>query len=269
MNRRFQAFVLAACAVPAAAARPPEAHRSVKPWVLDYGATACTAFKPYGSDSAPVSLAFRPSANGQVVRLVIARPGRFAPASQFDVAVKVAGEALKTSGLRFGTKEKREIVWINVPNAHLAGLRGTGEITISGGPLNELFSLPKIGAVLDGLEKCNADLRRHWNVGDAAALARTAEPEQPLFHYFTTGDYPMDAFEEGASGVSRVMMMVDETGALADCLVEETSGVASLDAMACFVLQKRAKFRPAIDAAGKPARSVLTQSVTWGMPPPP
>jgi protein TonB len=60
--------------------------------------------------------------------------------------------------------------------------------------------------------------------------------------------------------------MVDQTGALQDCLVEGTSGVATLDAMVCIVLRSRAKFHPAIDAQGKPARSVLSTRVKWVMP---
>ena len=58
-------------------------------------------------------------------------------------------------------------------------------------------------------------------------------------------------------------LLVDETGALKDCTVDETSGIASLDAMGCLVFMERAKFTPARDAAGKPVRSVVSTSITW------
>jgi hypothetical protein len=36
--------------------------------------------------------------------------------------------------------------------------------------------------------------------------------------------------------------------------------------MTCYVLLARARFNPALDAAGKPVRSVMTTRVKWKMP---
>jgi TonB family protein len=200
-----------------------------------------------------------------MVRLVVLLPGHGVPAYQFEVKTNITGATVKTNGLRFpASRDRNDIVWINFTPAELAGLRGAGEIALDGGPLHDRFVLPGIGKVLDALETCNADLRKYWNVGDGeAGLSRRARPKRPLPDYFSSSDYPSQAMQQSDSGISKIMMMIDETGALKDCMVEETSGVAMLDAMTCAVLQERARFEPALDSAGKPARSVLTTRVNW------
>ena len=101
------------------------------------------------------------------------------------------------------------------------------------------------------------------NLEGGSTIAQGASPLKPLNEYISTRDYPTQAIIDGSSGASRVTMMIDETGTVKDCLVEETSGIASLDAMTCIAFQSRAKFRPALDAAGKPVRSIATQKVVW------
>jgi TonB family protein len=255
----------AAAAALIGAADAPPLRQPTKGWVVDYGDSACTALRSYGSEAEPITLAFRPSPNGTVVRLILARPGRPPPqADQFQVVMNIAPPSVKTTGLRFPGAGKREFVWINARRADLEGLRRAGEIAIKGGPVAERLALPNIGNALDALDTCNADLRRYWNVGEhGSGVAKPAAPLKPLIRYFSSDDYPAEAATRGEGGRSVIMMMIDEKGALKDCLVEETSGIATLDAMTCLVLRERAKFSPALDAAGRPVRSVLTQSVIW------
>lgn len=257
----------AAAAVAAPAAQP--ARQPVKPWMLDYGATACTAVRVYGDDAKPLTLGLRPSPDGRVVRLVLVKAGRRIDAEQRDVTVNLGAHEVKTTGLHFGSRDgKAELVWINLTRADLEPLRAAPEIEIRDLGGSERFALPLIGKVLDSLDTCNEDLRRYWNVdGTGAVLSTMAAPVRPLASYFSDSDYPTQSLRQEDSGRSVVVVMVDETGAPKDCLVQETSGIAALDAMTCLVLQERAKFHPALDAAGKPARSVLIQPVVWRMTP--
>jgi TonB family protein len=252
-----------------ASAAPP--RQPVGKWLVDYGDTACTAARNYAPADKPVTLAFRPSPNGTVVRLMVARPGRVPSPHHFDVTTTITSEKAKTTGLRFETTDKkRDIIWINFDRAALDGLHAAGEIAIKAGvAIDERFALPGIADVLKALDRCNADLRKHWNVEDAVGavpLSQGATALKPLYRLLSPDDYPAQAARERASGSTRIMLMVDETGALKDCLVEETSGIASLDAMSCGVLLQRAKFTPALDNAGKFARSVLTVRISWRIP---
>ncbi|MEA2999403.1 MAG: hypothetical protein QOK17_1236 [Sphingomonadales bacterium] len=268
MSSFFRSLALLACAalpVCAAAGAPPEPQRPLKPWNLDYGMTACTAIATYGPADKPLTFAIRPSPNGTVVRLMVLRSGQAQKAFEFELTSNLGGASARTNGLHFpGTDRKGDIIWINVARGDLEVLRSAGEIVLHGGPLNYRLVLPSIAAVLDGLDKCNADLRQYWNAGEAAdRLTRHARSLKPLARYFSDSDYPDQALFGHEGGTSQVMMMIDETGGLKDCMVEVTSGYATLDAMACAVLHERARFEPALDAAGKPTRSVLTQRVIW------
>jgi hypothetical protein len=263
---RSLAFAAALASVPAAAA---PLRQPIKGWVLDYGDTACTALRTYGSEAAPLTLAFRPSPNGTVVRLVVARLGRAPAPYHFPVTTNIPSGRVRTTALRFGGKDKKtQTIWINFERSALEGLSRAGEIAIrGGGAIDERFALPGIAAVLKGLDECNADLRKYWNVGGAGVpIAAHAQPLKPLAAYFSDRDYPAQAIDEHASGRTGLMMMVDEAGVMRDCLVEQTSGIATLDAMACLALRQRAKFKPALDPAGKPVRSVLTGAIVWRMP---
>jgi hypothetical protein len=272
MNKSFAVLTSAICAlfVPGSSASAAPLRQPLKNWVVDWGDTVCTASLAYGSEKAPIMLALRPSPNGTVVRLLVTRSGRAMSAHHFPVTTSITSEQEKTTGLRFGSsKKKSEIIWISFNRSSLEALKGAGEIAVTAkGIVDERFALPGMSAVLKALDECNQDLRVHWNVGAAAdtQLTKKATSLKPLPSHFSEADYPHQAVQENASGATRVMMMIDETGAMKDCMVEETSGIATLDAMTCSVLQQRAKFNPALDSAEKPTRSVLTSTIKWMMP---
>jgi hypothetical protein len=269
MTRLAHALALLACAAlaQAAAAGGAPIRQPIKGWVLDYGDTACTATRAFGTEAAPILLAFRPSPNGHVVRLGVARPGKGGPARMFPVATNIYPPKAQLSGLRF-TARKHDLVWVNVERLTLDKLPAAGELDIRGeDEIDERFAVPGIAAVLKALDKCNEDLRRYWNVAGSEVVASVpAKPLKPLPEYFSDEDYPGQAIQEDAGGTSAVMLMIDESGTLKDCMVEQTSGIAVLDAMTCAVLLERAKFRPALDSAGKPVRSVFNTRVVWRMP---
>jgi TonB family protein len=218
-------FLLGPCALAvitvASAAEAETVREPIGKWVLDYGETHCTASRAYGPKEKPATLAFRPSPNDSVMRVMVVRPGRRAFPYHFPVALRFSPGEAKGSGLRFkSSNNKFDILWINVPRPALGGLAATAELQVHGrGEISERFAVP--------------------------------------------ADYPRQAANEEAEGTSRITMMIDEKGVMKDCMIEETSGIASLDAMACGVLLERAKFTPALDAQAKPARSVLTTRVTW------
>ena len=261
---------LACAAAPLAAATPPPVRQPTAKWVLEYADTHCTAFRSYGTAEAPLTFALRPSPNGTTVRLMVARAGRMGMPHHFPVTVGITSEPVRTTGLVFETRDrKKKIIWINVARAALEGLRSVDTIAVRGkGEIDERFGVPGIGAVLTELDRCIADLRRHWNIEGASAAgpAQPARSLKPLHNLVFDSDYPDQAMRENASGTTGMMLLVDQAGTLKDCMVEEASGIATLDAMACGILLERAKFKPALDAAGKPVRSVQHARVRWVMP---
>jgi protein TonB len=74
---------------------------------------------------------------------------------------------------------------------------------------------------------------------------------------FTANDYPSEALNRGQEGDAQFLLLIDENGKVAGCHVLIASGVPALDAMGCSVIRKRARFKPAVDSAGKPTRSTV------------
>ena len=84
-------------------------------------------------------------------------------------------------------------------------------------------------------------------------------------------DYPPEAQMADEQGTVNVLVKVDESGRVADCTVEESSGSAALDVQTCRLFWLRAKFAPARNEAGKPVVSAYSRRITWrlegeGMP---
>lgn len=269
-NMAFLPALVSLALLPQAApAATPELRQPNGKWVLDYGETACTAYRNFGSKESPLVLALRPSPNGSVVRLSLVRDGQVASPHHFPVTTNISEGSVKTTGLRFASEDrKRESIWINFARPQLEGLSRAGEIAIRGGrTLNERFALPGMAGVLKALDSCNSDLRAYWNIGDSAsAIATPAAPAESPARWVSNGDYPQQAVRENASGIVQFVLLIDETGKTRDCMVEDTSGVASLDAMACIILRERARFKPALDVGGKPVRSSWTSRFRWIMP---
>jgi len=269
--RRFLPVLLAL-----AAAAPPPPQRAPLPlrqptkrWILDYGETGCTALRDYGTAQQPMALAFRPSPGGKIVRIAIARGGTAPDAHHFPVTLELGGPPVFTTGLRFATKDgKADVTWINVDRSALDSLPAAGEFTLRGPEtFNARFALPQMAAVLKGLDECIADLGRYWNI-DGAGIA-IATPPAPVIapkNWLRSDDYPSQSLNDGEDGRTRFVLLVDEAGQVKDCMVEKSSGIASLDAQACIAVMKRARFRPARDSAGKPIRSTWSDTVRFVLP---
>jgi TonB family protein len=239
-----------------------------KAWQLDYGETNCTASRDYGTGDKPLLLALRPSVNGKVLQILLMRPGGVSNAAHVPVAVKLPGTSLRTTGLRY-ENGKFEILRMNFDKAELEPIRGASIIEIEAkGAVDGSFAIPGIAKVAKAMEGCNLNLQAHWNIGEERKSRFTtfATSVRPLYTYLHSEDYPAQALLEHREGTVGITLMVDEKGVLQDCSVEETSGVAVLDAQTCIRLKKMARFRPAVDASGEPVRSVVTAKVRWALP---
>ena len=136
----------------------------------------------------------------------------------------------------------------------------------SAGEIDHSFALSQMEPVARALDLCIADLRKVWNITDAAKdIGPTATPKAPLFSYFESADYPTVAARGEATGTVALVTLIDEAGKVASCMVTQTSGYASLDAQSCAIITVRAKFNPAI-VDGKPAKSGMTSRIRWMLP---
>lgn len=94
----------------------------------------------------------------------------------------------------------------------------------------------------------------------------TATPLGNPGNWVTSNDYPTRALREDRGGTSRFRLSIGPDGRVADCIITQSSGSADLDEATCANVTRRARFRPATDAAGTPVMGYYSSSVHWSIP---
>jgi len=247
------------------------------PWHLYYLPSSCAAERPFGDHI----LGFERAPLGDTTRLIIIGPGRSTESRQLDSLIELSdgGAPIKSSSIVYGTskKDRRGITTIvasgdaqRVSESKWLRLSTLGtepaskRSTPSRKPIfSAEFNVGSTVALAKELTKCMDDLRRHWGMVDGELPKPAQLAAVHLRGVFRSSDYPRDAMNADQAGSTKFLLMIDESGAVIDCLVSETSKVASLDAMGCQVMRARVRAKPALDSAGKPVKSIYVQTVNW------
>jgi TonB family protein len=80
-------------------------------------------------------------------------------------------------------------------------------------------------------------------------------------------DYPAAALRLNQQGRSALILEIGADGRVANCIVRQSSGHGSLDEAACAVAMKE-RFKPGLDAAGRPVGDVYPYAINWRIRPP-
>lgn len=270
----FYGIGLAVLASAGAASAAP--LQPTSPWNVNYTATSCDAKRRFGD----VALVITPAPLGETMRVMIEMPGEMRRARQYPARVMVGdgtGGEVATALLFPLSKKGLRGIYAVLPKTTVERALANGELRLMLGKgtarskvtftiADTHLALGKTGALAKALSTCLADLQKHWGMTDG----KLPEPAVPgsaigsVTGIFRSGDYPEDAMDAGQSGTAQYLLMIGRQGEVMDCVVRQSSGIASLDAMGCQVIRERAKFSPAKDSAGKPiVGSVLTPTIRW------
>ncbi len=253
----------------AAPARAAEPMQPSGKWNVDFGDAHCIAMRTYGSPAKPIRLAFKPSPIGDVMQVSVVRVADRKQVDQFDGMLTVdRAPPVKVSILGYGAKSgKTRINTMNLPLSTYQAIRRASSLRVrSSGEVDVAFALSQMEPVARALDLCVTGLRKDWHIGDASEARQTAQPKRSLVSYFHSEDYPDVALTENATGTVEMVMLIDETGKIASCVVTGTSGYASLDAQSCGVITERATFNPGRGPDGKPIKSGATYRIAWKIP---
>lgn len=226
------------------------------------------AIRNFGTEAKPVLFLVKPSPASGVVQISLVEDGSNERGYQENAKLSFGGGApLKIDQLRYGA-DKKKVRMINLGDALAARLATVDKLGWSAPHTDYVLELGPMASVMKVLGRCREGLRGHWNGTEEqrAALRDAPKPQKPLYMLFSSDDYPDDAIRPDKSGMASVVLLIDEKGQIADCMIDETSGVAVLDAQSCIILRKRAKFSPAIGPDGKPVRSTFAQRIRWLLP---
>ena len=94
-----------------------------------------------------------------------------------------------------------------------------------------------------------------------------ARPIRPLASLVGPPDYPAAARRAGAEGATHFSLTVDENGRVGDCVVTIPSGSVDLDAAACAIMTRRARFSPARTPEGAPTLDEHRGHINWRLAP--
>lgn len=274
---RVKRNLIACCALIAAAA-PGAAAEPKTPtgqWLVDFDDAQCVASRDYGTKEDPLILALKAPPLGNVMQLVVARPGGGRSVRHLETTIEMDGaEKINTSMVAYSALgTKRRLFRINLPLTKFEAVSKAKTIRIRSGELDESFALTQMQPLLRIIAECTDDLRKVWNVGEFDVATTHPHPNTnrtlrersigDLQGLISAADYPDVAIRKEGVGSVRMALLIDENGRIADCTVIETSGFAALDAQSCALVQKRARFKPAVGLDGKPAKDAVVQRITW------
>ncbi len=100
----------------------------------------------------------------------------------------------------------------------------------------------------------------HAKDRSAAAVAQASET------WITADDYPAAALKADAEGVVAVKWDISILGRAENCAVTASSGSPDLDEATCRLIVERARYTPALDRKGRPARAAAARRVRWQIP---
>ena len=80
---------------------------------------------------------------------------------------------------------------------------------------------------------------------------------------FAAKDSPAEALAERAQGTTRYRLQIGDDGRVDKCDIERSSGSVALDQATCTVITLRARFVPAVNAAGQVVAATYSGTIRW------
>lgn len=129
----------------------------------------------------------------------------------------------------------------------------------------ETGALDEVFAVFD---HCIDELLTHWGIDIEIhrTLSRPASPATPPSRWMGSGDYPRGLLARGYQGIVNFRLNIDAEGGVSQCHIQQSTRPEGFDRAVCDALSRRARFEPALDAAGNPVASYFVNSVRFEIP---
>jgi protein TonB len=93
-----------------------------------------------------------------------------------------------------------------------------------------------------------------------------ARPAQRLSGALANRDYPRAALRARAQGSVAVRYTIRTDGLVEDCRILRSSGHFELDDTTCRLIERRFRYRPALDRSGRPVPAFESKSYDWYLP---
>ena len=251
-------------------------------WEMRYDEDSCHLLATFGEGS----------------QQVILRMTRFEPASKFDLMLY--GEAFRstepwlsltiafgkskpfTRPVGAGTSGERQFVIANSlrfdstegayakPNVEVSTRQEAAvdsiTFSMSHGKSTRLVT-ESLAAPMEAMRTCTDDLIKSWGYDPTvyATLTRPPTPKNNPGTWVSDNDYPTGALMAGHNGIVQFRLQIDEAGKIVGCRILQSFKPGDFDKLTCELIGRRARFDPALDAAGKPIKWFYVNRVRWVM----
>lgn len=149
--------------------------------------------------------------------------------------------------------DEAKVEWIAI------GYRGKKRLILETRSMAELFA---------ALKQCSEKLVSDWGIDLERHRARSRPPipKASPARWVTAKDYPTQMLAKGYQGLVNFRLMIDEEGQPTSCHIQQSASPEQFDTTVCRALMKRARFEPALDAAGEPMPSYYRTAVRFLLP---
>ena len=101
------------------------------------------------------------------------------------------------------------------------------------------------------------------NGGDGDGDGDAETGPKRLRGHLSFEDLPEGVLFEGQTAQVEVRYTVETDGSVTGCRAIRSSGFALIDSAACRLIERRYRYRPALNRAGRPVRSIVEENHTW------
>ena len=292
------ALCLPIATTPATAAEPLRLAPTSK-WQLNYADDSCRMSRAFGSgkeevvlvldrfepgprvrvmltgepvkvrnDKSDLTIRFGPDEKPQESSFATGRTGEGKPATLATRIISLAGshdELEKTVWDGGAGYQITTVDWSTIDPTRYAAIRFI-EVRI---PLITpvILDVGPMDGAMKAFDACLDDLQRSWGV-DPVTYAKRTRPAVPVNDprdWLKSGDYPSSMLRGGYQGMLDFRLSVDVAGKATGCYIQQSTRPQEFDAAVCRGIMARAKFLPALDAAGTPITSFYHDRVRFVM----
>ena len=295
-------LALLAAAMPARAEGPPEVLQATSRWHLDYAKDYCRLARQFGGPGRETFFYIEQYEPGKRVNVLVAGPDidhakirehelRFGPGGGISRNERILGtsmpdygDGLLASGMtllhdpaeeaafersraqRWSPDSEDGAVPQPVDPAAAAPITWFSVMTRKGQIVR--LDLGSMAEPITALNTCAEELVGHWGIDLAQHRGRTrvATPATNPGSWLDVGDYPTELVRKGMQGLVMFRLGVDAEGKPTGCAIQQSTRPAEFDKVVCRNLIRKARFDPALDAAGKPMPSFWRSSVRFEIP---
>lgn len=237
------------------------------PWEVNVQQDMCLLKRDYPQATGASALMFQPLLDFPEMEFYVVTTGGSGEQVSGKYQVRIEPGARAFTGKYYsvrlpGTKLRYTRLFID--RVALDGLRDGDTLTVDAKPVKSSFAIVRPEKARPALDGCIADLKKSWGIDPDRDARAVTKLEGDPGRYFGPDIYPPAAQRAGVYGRVVALLNISTAGTVENCRIVSSAGVL-LNEGTC-TAARRIKFKPPVDAAGKPLATTYLLPVRWTLP---